>query len=160
MPHATRRRRSPVSSRRRRRAVVGAVQRQVAPLPEGRYWYDAIGVEGRTAFLEWRSKYKDSVRVLATQEDAGPPVNSWFLFVVDRPVPFDPKGFPTIATPDVRSRGDTAQRPPPETGPDFSLFDRPLEAASERLFSLALWLGLGYVAIQALTKSEPDTHED
>lgn len=142
--------------------MVGAIQRQVNPLPEGRYWIDIFGAAKRTAFLEWRAKHKDSVRVRGTEENAGPPLHAWFLFVVDHPVPFPPGlGYPTIADASVKSKDDTVQRPDPE--PHWSTLDPfkgAAEVASNRLLTLALWLGLGYFAIQALTKSEPDTQED
>ena len=151
-------RRRPVSSRRRGRvgrAVVGAQQRQVNPLPEGRYWYDTFGAAGRQTFLEWRGKYKDSVRVLTTEESAGPPAHSWFLFAVDHPVPFDPKGFPSIASADVRSAGDTITRPDPIRDPTDAAYEWLRDADPfAKLETAALWIGGGILLYLLLTSGK------
>jgi hypothetical protein len=86
-------------------------------LPPGRYWQDFFGpkVDVATAWLLAQSQ-AGRARVDATEGsgDAG----TWMLFTVSKPMPWPELelGAPTIAGPEVKSRADTAQRPPPEPG--------------------------------------------
>lgn len=80
------------------------------PLPKGKYWIDTFG-DNRLKFADFLKS--SGVHVDATQSFDSEPPRDWFLFTVSNPIPFDAKafGFPTIATPDVKSADDTIQKP-------------------------------------------------
>lgn len=98
---------------------VGAVERR-SPVPPGRYWVDVFE-PAQAAFRAWLEEHAAHVRVVNTSSHepvGGYPARDWYLFEVIAPVPWEGPGFPTIASSDVKSSQDTADRPPPE--PDFA----------------------------------------
>lgn len=135
-------------------AQAGALERR-SPLPVGRYWVD-VPRDRFEAFNRWLSMHATAVKVQATEartdpmdEPFGPgeiPPVTWFLFRVLQPVAWEGPGFPSIATDDVHSAEDTADRPDPE--PDVAERFR-MELPSSRTISLSL-LALGAVAVFVL----------
>lgn len=89
------------------------------PLPEGRYWYDAIGSR-RELFEQWDdTSPKDAVKVITTIDHADEtPPRTWYLFEVTEPTmwPQAALGFPNIAGPEIEHEDDTIQAPdlPPD----------------------------------------------
>jgi hypothetical protein len=96
-------------------ASVGALERR-NPLPPGRYWVDVPDPKA-AAFEAWRSRNGASIIVEATERREGDVPVTWTLFRTTAPVPWEGPGIPTIATADVKSAEDTAQRPAPEPDP-------------------------------------------
>jgi hypothetical protein len=97
---------------------VGAMQR-ANPLPIGKYWVDVFTPQ-EGAFRDWLQRNKANVVVTTTE--TFDPIDSyegrvWRLFEVRAPVTWEGPGFPTIATPDIKSSDDTVQRPPKEKDP-------------------------------------------
>jgi hypothetical protein len=95
------------------------------PLPIGKYWQDVFA-EKQAAFRAWLTKNKatvhvdttESTSVEGTDKDAqGNPARDWYLFTVSSPTKWEGPGYPTIATPDVKSSADTVTRPAPEIDP-------------------------------------------
>jgi hypothetical protein len=95
------------------------------PLPIGDYWVDVFAKDW-TTFRAWLEKNKatlqvkstESTSVDGTEKDAqGDPARDWYLFHVSAPTKWEGPGYPTIATPDVKSSADTVQRPAPELDP-------------------------------------------
>lgn len=110
-----------------------AVERR-NPLPPGRYWVDVFdrvalsgpfaGTNEQQSFREWLKAFSFTLHVEATETHDSDPPRDWYLFRVEQPTPWLGPGFPTIATPDVKSSADTVQRPDPEKDPlDSGLFD-------------------------------------
>lgn len=137
--------------------TIGADIEKVVPLRKGRYWIDVVGAEkvGKFAGLlntgvilgavkiesvELSGTEMTLDRVLEVLSGAGDP-QAWFLFEVlqDNALAVDESTFgrPTVATPNVHHREDTAQKPEtPEAGlPTWAI--------------LALGLGAVFVASQA-----------
>lgn len=106
--------------------VVGAVAR-TNPIPAGRYWLDVFTpspaghADSEAVFSRWLGENFGRVVVRTTETFPGPPLRNWYLFEVlagatPTAFPFVALGFPTKAGPEVKSSGDTVQRPPPEAG--------------------------------------------
>ena len=85
-----------------------AVERR-SPLPVARYWVDVSPAE-QPAFNAWVLGSAGAVAVRTTSQynDGW----TWFLFDVVSPVPWNGPGFPTIATPDVKTPADVITSPP------------------------------------------------
>lgn len=98
------------------------------PLPVGRYWVDVIGDDAIRKFDGWLVQHSFTVHVEKTQHDDGSilmgrPPSNWVLFSVESPTKWEGPGLPTVASPDVRSKDDTVQKPPPEPDPLSSFSD-------------------------------------
>jgi hypothetical protein len=114
------------------------------PLPEGRYWYDALGSR-RELFQEWdETAPRDAVKVISTVDhpDESPP-RTWFLFEVTEPTnwPQTALGFPNTGE-GVDSEDDTIQRPDPARDPVDILEDASKDAASSLATLLLVIVGL------------------
>jgi hypothetical protein len=85
-----------------------AVERR-SPLPVARYWVD-VSPAAAPAFNAWvaASAGAVAVRTTSTYDDGW----TWYLFDVTSPVPWNGPGFPTIATPDVKTPADVITSPP------------------------------------------------
>lgn len=115
---------------------IGALERK-SPLPVGRYWQDIFEKQARD-WSEWVLPKLEAGTVKIVREEffRADPLRSgewlpdvlrpgtgeirersWFLFDVLSPVdwPATKLGFPTIATPDVKTSADTAINPPGPT---------------------------------------------
>lgn len=101
------------------------------PLPPGRYWIDVVGKPGDLIFKGWALAFRDHVHFESEDltPELGPVVPSpgapvvrpqvhWYLFNTDTPLVWlgPSLGFPTIATPDIHTKADTAKRPAVEPG--------------------------------------------
>jgi hypothetical protein len=101
------------------------------PLPPGRYWIDVVGKPHDLIFKGWALGFRDHVHFESEDltPELGPVVPSpgapvvrpqvhWYLFNTDAPLVWlgPALGFPTIATPDVKTKADTANRPPAPAG--------------------------------------------
>ena len=87
------------------------------PIPPGRYWLNfknpsMDGGRQADAFTAWARG--PAVQILST-EDGDPELMTFVIFRVLTPVPRWPDsaglGLPTVAPPNVKSSGDTVQRP-------------------------------------------------
>lgn len=118
------------------------LQRQ-NPLPIGRYWQDIFASKW-PSFHQWLKDNASKIHVEVTESTAktagdvldsdGNEAREFVIFTVKSPVTWDQKswGFPTVATPDVKSSRDTVQRPDPEKDP----LDKLADAVGDVPFSL------------------------
>jgi hypothetical protein len=85
-----------------------AVERR-SPLPVARYWVD-VSPADQPAFNAWVASGAGAIAVRTTSayNDGW----TWYLFDVLSPVPWQGPGFPTIATPDVKTPADVITSPP------------------------------------------------
>ena len=110
------------------------MQRQVSPIPPGRYWISVIGPGNIADFDAWIKDMRGAVRVEAASLDRrGSASTAFIIFSVpaDR-APFlntAQFGFPNFAGPEVHTADDVRQ------GPDMPL--EPLEQAEAAAASLA-----------------------
>jgi len=94
-----------------------AVERR-NPIPPGRYWIDTFGPD-ILDFEAWAMQ-SPQVEVEASEIfESETPKRQWVLFKVKSPAVFEARkyGFPTIADDNIRTSGDTVQRPDPEVTP-------------------------------------------
>jgi hypothetical protein len=116
------------------------------PLPPGRYWVDTFEPK-RTDFRVWLDKNAEYVHVENRKEYLDPP-GTWYLFSVSEPVHWDGPGLPTIATEEIQSHEDTAQKPPPEPS-GLEQIEAGIEKAGNFLLIAAL-AGAAYVGYRIL----------
>ena len=128
------------------RAYLGrmTMQRQVSPIPPGRYWIIVNNPGNIADFDSWLRDMQGGVRVETTSLDRRGSASSQFIIfnVPEGRSPFLSAvqfGFPNIAGPEIRSREDVIQRPDPIMDPLDRLPD-PLEAAKSAA-QLALLVG-------------------
>jgi hypothetical protein len=125
---------------------VGAMER-ANPLPAGRYWVDVFTLQ-EAAFQDWLKRNKANVMVTTTESYDpidGNPGRVWRLFEVRTPVTWEGPGFPTIATPEIKTSEDTVQRPPPTKDPLDKLSDYGTDVA--KTAKAVLWVVGGVVVI-------------
>lgn len=109
------------------------MQREVSPIPPGRYWIMVNGPGNIADFDAWLADMRGGARVeTASLDRRGSASSAFIIFVVppDR-APFlnaQQFGFPNFAGPEVTSAQDVVQRPAPEKDPLDRIPD-PLDAA-------------------------------
>jgi hypothetical protein len=115
-------------------------QRDVSPIPPGRYWIEVLG-DNRTDWFEWVRDMAGAVVVRVTEEDtnATPPVLFTIFEVPEGRAPFlnaAEFGFPNTAPPGVNSRQDVEQAP-----------DEPLDWSERLQAAIEDMHPLGWVAV-------------
>jgi len=132
------------------------------PLPPGRYWVDVFDPK-RGEFRGWLADHSDTVHVVH-QEDKLPrddyPAETWYLFEVLAPTPWEGPGFPTIADDSVKASVDTSDRPAPppsiaeQTGEVIDSVEAAAKSAEEAA-KTGLWgvvlLGVGVILYKILS---------
>jgi hypothetical protein len=93
-----------------------ALQREVSPIPPGRYWINVLGVDAMREFQEWVRDMAGGVQIetVSLDEDATPPVEFVIFQVPEGRSPFlnaHVFGFPNHAPANVRSSSDVEQSP-------------------------------------------------
>lgn len=93
-----------------------AEQREVSPIPPGRYWITVLGRDNMADFDAWIRDMHGAVRIEAASLDqqADPPVQFVIFNVPAGRMPFlNPHqfGFPSFAPPNVTSIQDVEQSP-------------------------------------------------
>lgn len=93
------------------------------PLPPGRYWVDVVGPDHVKLFDGWLQAFAQHITIeeheVTQPIQSGPnlpplrPGVEWFLFHTDAPLVWfgSVLGFPTIATPEVKTKADTQTVP-------------------------------------------------
>lgn len=122
------------------------------PLPIGRYWVDVFEPD-RAAFLNWIDANAGKLNILVKQyymQNAGGPARNWFLFDVLQPVDWEGPGFPTIATEEVHTSEDTAQKPPPP--PSLTEELDAMAQTSSNAIKLGIGAAIAYVVYRVLSK--------
>lgn len=117
------------------------------PLPAGKYWVDVFDPH-TSPFLAWLSKNQANLTVNTTERIQGDPEGNWILFTVRSPILWEGPGYPTIAGPNVVSKADTSERPPPEKEPSL---DDVIDKVGFNSAKLVL-IGLGAVLALKLFK--------
>jgi hypothetical protein len=116
------------------------------PIPVGRYWIDVVGNPAIDKLDMWLVAHKDSVVLRTSEFDPGeagafsnPVPEQFVIFDLTAPTPTNGLPvYPNVATPDVQSRADTVQRPPPEEMPGLlDSIEKPFEYAG---VLLAIWV--------------------
>jgi hypothetical protein len=127
-------------------AAPTGMQRQVSPIPAGRYWILVSGPGNIADFDAWITDMRGAVRVeTASLEQRGSASSAFIIFrVPEGRAPFlnaEQFGFPNFAGPEITSRADVVQRPEPVPDPLDRIPD-PFDAARSAalLFALALVL--------------------
>lgn len=126
-------------------------QREVSPIPPGRYWITVLGRDNMADFDAWIRDMHGAVRIEASSldQEANPPVQFVIFNVPPGRMPFlNPHqfGFPSFAPAAVTSVQDVEQSPPvPGT------LDR-LEQAAGKASELATDAVLLVLALLLLTK--------
>jgi hypothetical protein len=93
-----------------------AEQREVSPIPPGRYWITVLGRDNMADFDAWIRDMHGAVRIEASSldQEANPPVQFVIFNVPAGRMPFlNPHqfGFPSFAPPNVTSIQDVEQSP-------------------------------------------------
>jgi hypothetical protein len=132
-----------------------AIQRQVSPIPPGRYWITVVGPANIADFDNWLRDMMGAVRVETTsQQTRGSATANFVIFnVPEGRSPFlnaQQFGFPNVAGPEIRSVEDVIGRPQEEPDPLDRIPD-PLEFAKEKA-DQALLLVAAIVLILALRR--------
>ena len=109
------------------------MQREVSPIPPGRYWIFVNGPANIADFDAWIRDMQGGVRVeTASLDKRGSASSAFIIFrVPDGRFPFlnaAQFGFPNFAGPEITSAQDAVQRPDPELDPLDRIPD-PLDAA-------------------------------
>jgi len=123
-----------------------ALQRQVSPIPPGRYWLLISGPENIADFDNWLRDMAGAARVETTSMGSrGSDAVEFVIFrVPEGRSPFLNAlqfGFPNFAGPEIRSAQDVVQRPDEPADPLDRIPD-PLEYAKEKAEQAAMLLGL------------------
>lgn len=92
------------------------LQRNVSPIPPGRYWINVLGVDNMRDFQEWVRDMQGGVQIetVSLDEDASPPVEFVIFQVPEGRFPFlnaQLFGFPNFAPANVRTSADVEQSP-------------------------------------------------
>ena len=128
-----------------------AEQREVSPIPPGRYWITVLGRDNMADFDAWIRDMHGAVQIetASLDQQASPPVQFLIFRVPEGRMPFlNPHqfGFPSFAPPNVTSIQDVEQSPVvPGT------LDR-LEQAADRAGDFATQGVLLVLALLLLTK--------
>lgn len=132
-----------------------ALQRQIDPLAEGRYWLDVDpkNVASMQTFFKAFSGLGMHVETTERRSDGG----SFFIFTWKPAFPgavvtWDAKtyGYPTIAPADVKASSDTVQRPDlPQDAAD-KLADAVTSVSGNQMLAAGAVVALGLVALLAL----------
>jgi len=138
-----------------------AIQRN-NPLPPGKYWVDVFDPD-RQEFRGWLADNASTLHV-EKQEDklarGGYPAETWYLFTVTAPTPWNGPGFPTISDDAVQQWDDTAERPPPppsvseqagEVIDSVEAAAKSAEDAAKTGFWAVLALGVGVILYKILS---------
>lgn len=109
------------------------MQREVSPIPPGRYWILLSGPGNIADFDVWLRDMQGAVRVeTASLDQRGSASSAFVIFnVPEGRFPFlnaAQFGFPNTAPPEITSRQDVVQRPDPQLDPLDRIPD-PLDAA-------------------------------
>lgn len=93
-----------------------AEQREVSPIPPGRYWITVLGRDNMADFDAWIRDMHGAVRIEASSldQEANPPVQFVIFNVPAGRMPFlnaHQFGFPSFAPPNVTSIQDVEQSP-------------------------------------------------
>lgn len=93
-----------------------AQQREVSPIPPGRYWITVLGRDNMADFDAWIRDMHGAVRIEASSldQEANPPVQFVIFNVPEGRMPFlNPHqfGFPSFAPAEVKSVQDVEQSP-------------------------------------------------
>ena len=109
------------------------MQREVSPIPPGRYWILVSGPANIADFDVWIRDMQGGVRVeTASLTSRGSASVGFIIFrVPEGRSPFlnaEQFGFPNFAGPEIKSAQDVVERPDPELDPLDRIPD-PLEAA-------------------------------
>jgi hypothetical protein len=91
-------------------------QREVSPIPAGRYWIMVLGRQNMADFDAWIRDMHGGIRVetISLDQQADPPAQFIIFRVPEGRFPFlnaDQFGFPSFAPPDVQSVQDVEQSP-------------------------------------------------
>lgn len=129
------------------------MQREVSPIPPGRYWILVSGPDNIADFDAWIRDMQGAVRVeTASLNQRGSASVAFIIFrVPEGRFPFLNAlqfGFPNFAGPEITSAQDVTQRPDPELDPLDRIPD-PLDAAKNAAKDAAK-LGLLLVVILLL----------
>ena len=132
------------------------------PLPPGKYWVDVFDPD-RSDFRGWLADNAVTLRV-DKQEDklarGGYPAETWYLFTVLSPTPWNGPGFPTIAEGGITTADDVAQRPDPPPGvteqagevlDSIEAGAKAAEDAAKTGFWAVLALGVGVILYKILS---------
>ena len=128
-----------------------AEQREVSPIPPGRYWITVLGRDNMADFDAWIRDMHGAVSIEASSLDqqANPPVQFVIFNVPAGRMPFlnaHQFGFPSFAPPNVTSIQDVEQSPPVP-----STLDR-LEQAADKAAEFGGQAVLLVLALLLLTK--------
>ena len=123
-----------------------AMQRQVSPIPPGRYWITVVGPENIADFDQWLRDMAGAVRVETSQQTKRGSASAGFvIFVVPEgrqpflnPAQF---GFPNFAGPEIHSVEDVIGRPQEEQDPLDRIPD-PLDVAKDAAKKAELLIAL------------------
>lgn len=121
------------------------MQRQVSPIPPGRYWILVNGPANIADFDNWLRDMAGAARVEATSLGKRGSASVQFIIfrVPEGRAPFlnaEQFGFPNFAGPEIQSVQDVIDRPDEQPDPLDRIPD-PLEYAKEKAEQAALLLG-------------------
>lgn len=92
-----------------------AMQRQVSPIPPGRYWICILGADKQRAFNDWLRDMRGAVVVESTSLNDQVPSTEFVIFrVPEGRSPFLDAwqfGYPNVAAPNVHTIEDAEQAP-------------------------------------------------